>query len=80
MADLRRDRGRERMAESQRSERPPALAPWPRPSVIPDSASPQAETADSSSACTVPVAPLSRQITTLFRTRARNWRHALQVI
>lgn len=40
VADLRRDRGRERMAESQRSERPPALAPWPRPSVILDSAFP----------------------------------------
>lgn len=43
-------------------------------------ASPQAETVDSNSACTVPAARLSHQITTLFPTRVRNWRHGLQVI
>lgn len=86
VADLRRDRGRERMAESQRSEH---LAASGSTSVAPRFlcsclisalASPQAETTASSSACTVHVAHSFHQTTTLFLTRVRNWRHSLQVI
>lgn len=39
----------------------------------------QTETMDSKSACTVPAAHLCRQIITSSPTRARSWRHALQV-
>lgn len=43
-------------------------------------ASPQTETVDSRSACTAHVARLYHQITTLFPTRVKSWRHDLQVI
>lgn len=42
--------------------------------------SPQTETVDSRSACTARAARLYHQITTLFPTRVRSWRHGLQVI
>lgn len=42
--------------------------------------SPQTETVDSRSACTARAAHSYHQITTLFPTRVRSWRHGLQVI
>lgn len=86
VAVLRCDGGGERVAESQKWAHSTAVTKGSPYLFIVASlchclcVSPQTETVDSKSACTARAARLYHQITTLFPTRARSWRLALQVI